>query len=171
MEGPGALQRARADIETGRLWKARDRLQGYLRHAPADQRALHLLGDVCYRMGDLPLAGRYFYLTDRSGGDVDAAVGAFQEREGSKPVGLIHALGVHGPIEMFPTAVQLRLQGLRAAAKADGWDWQPPLKVRWAGGYRSHWYTSAGGWALGIFAVLSLLIGAVTIIRFVVGLF
>ena len=46
--------RIREDIDNGRLWKARDRLQGHLATAPADQVVLDLLGSVWFVMGDLP---------------------------------------------------------------------------------------------------------------------
>jgi hypothetical protein len=66
------LERAREDIADGRLWKARDRLTGALRASPSHQELLDLLGEVHYRMGDLPEAGRYWLLTERTGPEVDA---------------------------------------------------------------------------------------------------
>lgn len=64
------LERARADIDAGRLWKARDRLRGVVGARPADQDALGLLGEVHLRMGDDPEAGRWLFVTEL---DDDAA--------------------------------------------------------------------------------------------------
>ena len=57
--------RVRADVDAGRLWKARDRLQGCLRAEPANQDVLDMLGAVWFAMGDLPQAGRHWWLTER----------------------------------------------------------------------------------------------------------
>ncbi|TMD41813.1 MAG: hypothetical protein E6I88_06580 [Chloroflexi bacterium] len=58
---PGTRERIQADLASGRLWKARDRLRGVLRSAPSNQWALEQLGDVYFRMGDLPEAGRVWF--------------------------------------------------------------------------------------------------------------
>ncbi len=73
------LTRATEDFEAGRLWKARDRLQGHRAAAPADQEVLELLGLVHYAMGALPAAGLAWLLTAREGEDVDAARAAPEE--------------------------------------------------------------------------------------------
>jgi hypothetical protein len=76
------LERARVDVEAGAPWKARDRLQGLVRLWPADQQVLGMLGEVLCAMGDLPAAGRCWYLTERTGADVDAATAAMERRHG-----------------------------------------------------------------------------------------
>ncbi len=75
----GAVARARADLEAGREWKARDRLSGLLADR-YDAEALDLLGEVSYRMRDLPAAGAAWFGTPRRGADVEAAVEAWRER-------------------------------------------------------------------------------------------
>ena len=85
MSRPTGMERVRTDIKEGRLWKARDRLHGLLQADPSNQEILGQLGEVCFRMGDLPQAGRYWYLTERSGEDVDLAALAFEERFGRNP--------------------------------------------------------------------------------------
>ena len=55
-EVPGsAVQRARADLEAGREWKAREGLLAHLAGA-YDAEALELLGEVNFVMRDLPAA-------------------------------------------------------------------------------------------------------------------
>ena len=77
----GAVQRARADLEAGREWKARERLVGHLA-TEYDAEALELLGEVSYTMRDLPAAGAAWFGTTRRGQDVDESVEAWRERHG-----------------------------------------------------------------------------------------
>lgn len=74
------MERIRAEIDSGTLWKARDRLQGLVRVRPGDQEVLSLLGEVHFRMGDLPSAGRCWFLTERTGPEVDQALAAMEAR-------------------------------------------------------------------------------------------
>jgi hypothetical protein len=117
----GALERAREDIDAGRLWKARDRLEGYLGSDPHEQDALVLLGEVCTRMGDLPAAGKYLYLTE-SWGD-GAAREAFEERYGRSAARMLNALPAKPPLERYPPEVAARLGRLVDEAREDGHRW------------------------------------------------
>ncbi len=109
----GALERARGDIDAGRLWKARDRLEGLLRTAPEQQDALRLLGEVCNRMGDLPAAGKYWYLTEDCGGEAGAEARlAFEERCGRSAAQMLRALPVKPPLDRYPQAVRERIAEL-----------------------------------------------------------
>lgn len=77
----GVVDRARGDLQSGRSWKARDRLAGHvIDHR--DPEALDLLGQVYYDMGDLPAAGAVWFGSARRGADVDQAVAAWRERHG-----------------------------------------------------------------------------------------
>lgn len=76
-----AVQRARADLDAGREWKARERLVGHLA-GEFDAEALELLGEVNYAMRDLPAAGAAWFGTARRGKDVDEAVEAWREQHG-----------------------------------------------------------------------------------------
>src|SRR5687767_12161264 len=76
-----AVLRARADLDAGREWKARERLVGHLA-GDYDPEALELLGEVNYAMRDLPAAGAAWFGTTRRGKDVDEAVEAWRERHG-----------------------------------------------------------------------------------------
>lgn len=116
------IDRARADLEAGRPWKARDRLTGWLHQNPTDQDALGLLGDVYMRMGDEPAAGRALMLTERDDEDTRRAVEAFEARYGNTAA-RIQALGVRVPFDRWPPRVQERLRALQQRADADGLRW------------------------------------------------
>jgi hypothetical protein len=122
-----ALERARADVEAGAPWKARDRLQGLVRLWPADQQVLGMLGEVLFTMGDLPAAGRCWYLTERTGADVDAATAAMEHRHGRGALELTRVLSVVAPIHAYPPSVQVRLFALQDELKARGIKWSPPF--------------------------------------------
>jgi hypothetical protein len=125
-----ALEQARDDLAAGRAWKARDRLEGAVASNPADQEVLELLGDVHYRMGDLPAAGRWWYLTERAGPEVDAALDALQERTGGHAGALVTTLPFRPPLDQYPESVQRRLKELAAAAPTD---WSARSKLRTLG--------------------------------------
>ena len=122
------VERAKAELAAGRAWKARDRLLGAVAGYPADQAVLGMLGEVLFRLGDLPEAGRYWYLTARTGADVDAAIEALVERCGRSPEQLARSLPLVAPVDAYPAAVAARLDGLpeqafrrRAEAPPEEW--------------------------------------------------
>jgi hypothetical protein len=119
------MHRVEADIAAGRLWKARDRLEGKLFHAPANQKVLELLGAVRADMGDLPAAGLAWFLTDGDDPRRDAAHDAMRERYGGGP-NLAYRLKVRAEIEDFPGAVQERL---RALQDETGGRWRPARRA------------------------------------------
>jgi hypothetical protein len=116
----------REDIGRGRLWKARDRLQGHFVETPADQVVLDLLGSVLYAMGDLPQAGRYWWLTERDDEAARAARAAFHERFGSRSGLVLRALPKPGVPEAYPATVAKRLSRLadQAGGPLDVWGWK-----------------------------------------------
>ena len=118
-------ERVDADLAAGRLWKARDRLVGLLRGDPANQWALEKLGEVYFRMGDLPQAGRAWFLTPRTGPEFESAEAAFYERYGGTPAEVIAALHVRAAIDRFPASVQQRLRTLQRGLQSEGGFWEP----------------------------------------------
>ncbi|KRB77307.1 hypothetical protein ASE01_11265 [Nocardioides sp. Root190] len=78
-----ALLRARADLEAGRLWQARDRLTGLLTHRQDDE-VLSLLADVHLRMGDLPKAGALLAALGREDDQAQLALAAWRQRHGDE---------------------------------------------------------------------------------------
>lgn len=112
MDPPDGMSRARREVEAGRLWKARDRLNGVFSADPSNQEVLELLGEVYFRMGDLPQAGRYWYLTVRRGEDAEIARDAFEERFGRSVSSTAESLPVQAPVDGYPEEVQERLGAL-----------------------------------------------------------
>ncbi len=157
-----AVARARADIDAGRLWKARDRLRGAFVTARANQEVLDLLGEVLFEMGDLPEAGKYWLLTARCDGRFEAAKNALVERNGGRKGTLAVSLPVRAELEEYPVIVQERLADLRSAAIAE---LGKNVDLRWGCRSRSaacaaprSWRTKVGDF-LGTAFVASLVMG------------
>ena len=109
-----------------------------LNTAPADQETLELLGTIYYEMGDLPNAGRYWFLTEKDGSEVDEALAALHERHPFPD--LLHHVPARAPAEQYPKRVQLRLEELKAKAAERGVGWRsgqvthtPPPKTEGMG--------------------------------------
>lgn len=122
--------RVKEELDRGRLWKARDRLLGKLADQPANQDILGLLGDIHFAMGDLPQAGRYWWLTDRDDDRADAAAKAFYERFGTAEIDVLRALPRPTIAHAYPPSVRDRYEALIAAARESGHDWKPPVRHR-----------------------------------------
>lgn len=132
------MSRVLADLEAGRLWKARDRLHGLFSTDPVNQEVLELLGETYFRMGDLPQAGRYWYLTGRDGEEAEAAASAFEERFGANPYGQAHSLPVRAALSDYPKEARDRLEGLIEELK----ETDAGAPYRWmALSSRSRWVT------------------------------
>lgn len=114
---PGVL-RARQDVRNGNLWKARDRLHGVLKAAPAGAETLELLGTVYYEMGDLPNAGRFWFLTDKAGPEAEKAREALYERYPFPE--LLRHIPARAPAERYPAQVQARIEELKEQAGQHG---------------------------------------------------
>ena len=99
-----------------------------LRTAPADQEALELLGTIYYEMGDLPNAGRYWFLTDKQGGEAKEALAALHERHPFPD--LLNQVPARPPADQYPPPVQRRLQQLEAKAADHGVPWKPGQVTR-----------------------------------------
>lgn len=118
----GALARARADLEAGRPWMARDRLVGALAQRQDDE-LLDLLAEVHETMGDLPAAGALWFVTGRDDDRARAAVDAWRDRHASDEQ---RWRSIPGPVRRHarpPTA----LDELRAAAVVESRGRTAPL--------------------------------------------
>ena len=100
------FQKVREEVDLGRLWKARDRLHGHVRHDPSDEQVLDLLGSIWFVMGDLPQAGRYWFLTTRDDESVARARDAFFERFGGDPLEILRALPPRIEPDRYPYLVR-----------------------------------------------------------------
>jgi Family of unknown function (DUF6584) len=120
------FDRVRNDLDRGRLWKARDRLNGMLRQDPADQAVLELLGSIWFEMGDLPQAGRYWWVTSHGDESADVSRDAFYERFGTVPATVLRALPRLAETDVYPDEVRQRLDELIGAAGRGQRSWRPP---------------------------------------------
>jgi hypothetical protein len=136
-------------------------------HIP-EQEVLELLGQVFYAMGDLPQAGRYWFLTERSGEDADKARSALFARYGTGSTLLAVLPFGHG-LDTYPEVVRSRAEALdvdqreveRRLSKASGRPAAIPRGSR------------ITDWLIGAFFVLllvTLLVGFVTVLKFLFGL-
>lgn len=78
-----SIARARADLEAGRYWKARDRLNGLIRDRP-DRQVIELLATVHHAMHDLPAAGALWFVTGRQDEVAQLSIAAWRERHGNE---------------------------------------------------------------------------------------
>ena len=106
------LTRVNQEILNGRLWKARDRLFGLFSSYPTSQEIIELIGDVFYKMGDLPAAGRFWYLTERDDDLFREAVQAFEERCGANPGIMLNELPIHSHYNDYGPIALERIKGL-----------------------------------------------------------
>ena len=165
------IERAKADLDAGRPWKARERLRSYLTASPGDQAALDLLGRVQCEMGDLPAAGTSWMLCSRSDADTEAAIDVLRHEHLRSVNGLIDALNVRLPVEDWPPVVRDRLRTLQAEAAASGRIWDPgrrpesPTSSESEGSFRL--FLAGVAVFLALVAVLTL-VGAIVVIRAIV---
>ena len=137
--------------------------------APADQETLELVGSVYYEMGDLPNAGRYWFLTEKGGAEVEQALAALNERHPFPD--LLNQVPARAPAEQYPPEVQRRLAELKRKASDGGVRWTtgqvtdaPPPKT---GGVAASdvlvvgafFILGPGLWLLGIVAAIIWILG------------
>ena len=113
------VERARLDVEQGRLWKARDRLTGTLQQRPHEAEVIDLLGDVYLRMGDPPAAGRILMLSAREDEAARKAREAFTSLHQANVYYLAAAVPAKRPLDRYPDPVQGRLAQLAEAVMTE----------------------------------------------------
>jgi hypothetical protein len=74
------LQKAEREIETGRLWRAKEILQGSVSHATYNAAVFEMLGRVLLQMGDLPDAGKYLFLSGVRKAEYEQAIEIFLQK-------------------------------------------------------------------------------------------
>lgn len=106
--------RARADLAAGRVWKARNRLNGVLANRQ-DHEVLDLLATVHYEMHDLPAAGALWFVVGRDDDVAQRSISAWSEQH-PKAVGRWHSI----PAPIRRNGGTDRLEDLRRAAGQAG---------------------------------------------------
>ena len=110
-----AIEHAENELRAGRLWRAKEVLQGSLRHAGYDIELFEKLGLVLLTMGDLPEAGRYLFLCARRDPSYDEAIRTFLSRHEKNPRGLYQAfprVAKLNSISEYPEPLQDELKEL-----------------------------------------------------------
>lgn len=132
MERQDPVEAARAALAAGRPWEARDRITGVRAHRPHDVEVLAILGDAWWQLGDARRAGRYWFLTDREGPEVDAAVAAW--RLASRAADRARLLQMQPPDQhRYPPAALARVAELVDEVAVEGDVWVPGQPVRQPG--------------------------------------
>jgi hypothetical protein len=116
------------------------RLESFVSQYPSHQEALELLGEVLFRMGDLPRAGRYWFMTARNDEEAQLAVAALRSIY-PRPEHLLAALRVREEPVGYPPAAIERFEKVVAEAQLRGFHWAPlpdggsvvlaPVRRRW----------------------------------------
>lgn len=124
-------------------------------------------------MGDWPAAGRFRFLTDRSGREMEQAMAAFEERWGGDVGEKLKVVPFGGTVEDYPPAAQERLRSLGEQARSRGIEWP---RAKTADEQESSddsigpngWLIAAllavlgpGLWLLGVAAAVYLLVGLI----------
>ncbi|MDH4985631.1 hypothetical protein QEZ47_08785 [Aminobacter anthyllidis] len=80
--GAADLSKIDEELSAGRLWRAKEMLQGRLAQAPFDERLLEKYGTVLLSMGDELDAGRYLFASGVRRQEYEAPIGLFLSRFG-----------------------------------------------------------------------------------------
>jgi hypothetical protein len=114
---PSVIERARADLSAGEPWRARERLNGAFANDRGNAEVVEMLGEVYAEMGDLPAAGRWWYLSAVEDARHEEARAAFEARHGHRPDEL------RGQLPRFSAALPLA-PSVRERLGSIGWE--PP---------------------------------------------
>ena len=101
------LARVRAEMNSGDLYKARDRLHGLLVTYPNDLEIRRLLGEVYWQLRYPAMAGRYWYLLASDDPRHAKAVEAFARMHGDSEWEMIRAVKYRGDVAALKS-VRLR---------------------------------------------------------------
>ena len=159
----GAVERARADLAAGREWKARDRLVGHLADHH-DLEALELLGEVHFRMRDLPSAGAAWFGTSRRGAEVDSAIEAWRERHADQFYEMWRSL----PRTVRDSQGNKRVEALRRRAEAVAPSPRPRRAATSGGSEAGVDAAVVIALAIGVLFLVSAMVGFVTLVRWLV---
>ncbi|GAA4410835.1 hypothetical protein GCM10023168_30970 [Fodinibacter luteus] len=108
-----AVRDARAALETGSAWRARDLLAAHV-EAERDPDALAELARVLHDMGDLPRAGAMWFAAGATGPEADADVAAWREQSHDDFAVMWHSL----PASVRAEPRARRVEALRERALA-----------------------------------------------------
>ena len=171
-----SLKRVERDVAAGDYGRARDRLHGLIGAYPERMDLRRRLGDVYGELRYPSMAGRFWYLEEEKSPEMEAACRAFEKSCGNNPVLMLQALkyrgGLRGREETFAGK---RLAALAARAQREhGYRHnfertQTPAGVLGLRESLGEKLLSVGCTALVVTAVVLMIVGLITILRFVFG--
>ncbi len=97
---PDPYERADAAIAAGRLWRAREILQGNVGLRGYDRHLFERYGQVLLQLGDTMEAGKYLFLSGERKPEYEEAIGLFLARHGRR--------GSRQVIAEFPLVARLK---------------------------------------------------------------
>ncbi|QDU59525.1 hypothetical protein Pan216_03540 [Planctomycetes bacterium Pan216] len=109
---PPVIERAHEDLAHGELWRARERLEGYVGSVGYHRQVIDLLGEVCWRMGDVPAAGRYWFFALADSDERRIAIETFVRQCKGDPLQVLAGLPRrlrNSRWHKYPVEVQQRL--------------------------------------------------------------
>lgn len=128
------LERIRAEMDSGDLYKARDRLHGLLVTYPNDLEIRRLLGEVYWQLKYPAMAGRYWYLLESDDARYVEAKDAFARMHGGSEGAMFRAVKFRGDIEALGSAPlrdhlrnlqQIYPEQPKASRDSDLWEFGP----------------------------------------------
>src|SRR5436853_3485947 len=109
------IERARFEAARGNLWRAKELLQGSLRNFDYNLELYEEYGSVLLRMGDLPAAGKFLFLSGARKPDYDEAIGLYLKRHKGSPAQLFSSFPRRARLivlSTYPNAVERALRAL-----------------------------------------------------------
>jgi hypothetical protein len=164
---PAVVEEARAALEAGAPWRARDLLAAHV-ETERDPEALALLAQVHHDMGDLPRAGAIWFAAGAKGPDVDAAVAAWREQAHDDFGVMWHALPASVRAQPRPRRIEALRERARAVETDDEERGDPASTADEDdddGGFEGAWLVA---WVLAIAFVVFAVIGFITALTWVV---
>jgi hypothetical protein len=164
------LTRVEHEVEAGRLWRAREILQGAIRQNATNADVLARYGRLLDRLGDRVEAGKYLFLSGVRGPDVDPAISLFLTRHGRGhlndlvaqfPSGVIQA-----GLDALPVVVQSDLTALDLpTSKPRKGLAEPETRAQRV----ADRVALTGCWAAGLALAAAIPVGLFTIVRWLIS--
>lgn len=163
-DAEATFRRADEAIARGEPWRAREIYQGCVRSQEFDQRLYRRYAELLLQLGDRLEAGKYCFLAGWWDGEAGQAAKLFLDRHrGSGPRAVFDAFPGQAKLplrEDYPPQLAAELEQLGLPERL-----LPPETVQdWAiEKTPAFWLMSAGCWIVGIFCLLALVVGTITI--------
>lgn len=142
MKAVRTIEKAEREIAEGSLWRAKEILQGAIPNASYDRALFEKLGNVLLKMGDLPAAGQYLFLSGERREEYEDAIRIFLWKYRKNPRALYAAFPRPAKLLTradYPVMLQHELKDLgfpellKASPVVDAHEdsWIPPI-LGWA---------------------------------------